>query len=420
MRIIIFMRMQGVDQDIANPFNSLHIGPVTLRNRFIRSAAFEGMSLNHKVTPELIAYHSAVAEGGVGMTTVAYASVSKGGLSFEHQLWLREDIIPGLKELTTAIKQAGAAASIQIGHAGNMARQSVSGERPMAPSARLNLYGPSWPRHMHQADIDRVVLDFRNAVLIAKKAGFDAVEVHAGHGYLISQFLSPYTNHRNDAYGGSFQNRSRLLREVLVACRQAAGKDMALLVKLNMNDGFKGGLTEEEALQTAIIVESLGADAIVLSGGFVSKAPLYIMRGEINPRIMAYYMKGIALKILLRWFGYQLMKPLPFTEGYFLEEAGKFKKEVKIPCIVVGGLNSMATIQKALTMGFDGIAMARALIQNPHFVNDLRDQIIQKSGCTICNYCVAVMYTGQMSCYMNDPTAPEELIRTAEKIHYGS
>ncbi len=403
-----------------SPFDPLQIGPLVLRNRFIRSAAFEGMARHHTVTPDLIDYQASVAAGGVGMTTVAYAAVSKSGLSFSHQLWLRDEILPVLRQLVSAIKSNGAAASIQIGHAGNMANQSVTGIRPMDPSGRINLYGPAWPRKMEQQDIDQVIYDYRNAVLIAKEAGFDAVEVHAGHGYLISQFLSPYTNRRSDEYGGSAQNRSMFLKQVLRTCREAAGKDMALLVKMNMHDGFSGGVTEEEALATATLIENCGADAIVLSGGFVSKTPLYIMRGEITPRIMAYHMKGLLVKSMVRWFGYRLMKPLPFEEGYFLDQACRFREMVSIPLVVVGGLNSMATIQRALAMGFDGLGMARALIHNPHFINDLRDKVLQKSGCTICNYCVAVMYAGQMRCFMNDSTAPEELISIAQKIDYAS
>jgi 2,4-dienoyl-CoA reductase-like NADH-dependent reductase (Old Yellow Enzyme family) len=400
------------------PFENLRIGPLSIRNRFIRSAAFEGMAENHRVTEDLIEYHRSVAKGGVGMSTVAYASVSKNGLSFAHQLWLREEIIPDLKKLTSAIKQEGAAASIQIGHTGNMSKRSICGSRPIAPSGRFNLYGPTWPRKMNTKDIEQVIDDFRNAILIAKASGFDAVEVHAGHGYLISQFLSPYTNKRKDEYGGSFENRSRFLKKVLKAAREAAGNDMALLVKMNMTDGFKKGITEEEAVETAKVIESCGVDAIILSGGFVSKAPLYVMRGEIPPKIMSYHIKNIFVKVLVKFFGYQLMKPLPYKEGYFLDEAIKFRKAVKIAIVVVGGLNSTTTIHKALEMGFDGIGLARSLIQNTNFVNELHNQTIQRSGCTICNYCVAVMYSGKMRCFMDDTTAPKELIAEAKKIHY--
>jgi 2,4-dienoyl-CoA reductase-like NADH-dependent reductase (Old Yellow Enzyme family) len=402
------------------PFEKLQIGPLTLRNRFIRSAAFEGMSAAHNVSADLINYHKSVALGGVGMSTVAYASVNKNGLSFPHQLWLRQQIIPGLQQLSAAINQGGAAASIQIGHTGNMSKRAVCGSRPMAPSARFNLYGPTWPRRMSTLDIQQVIQDFKQAVSIAQQSGFNAVEVHAGHGYLISQFLSPYTNKRTDAYGGSFENRSRFLREVLDACRQAAGNNMALLVKMNMSDGFAQGITLAEAQQTARLIENCGADAIVLSGGFVSKAPIYVMRGEIPPKIMAYHIKNKVVKFLVKYWGYQLMRPLPYTQGYFLADAQKFRDTVKIPLVVVGGLNSNTTIQKALDAGFDGIGLARALIQNPNFVNELELQTLAQSACTNCNYCVAVMYSGQMRCFMHDTTAPPHLIEVAKNIQHGA
>ncbi len=401
-----------------SPFESIQIGPLRLRNSFIRSAAFEGMAENNTVTHDLIAYHSKVAQGGVGMTTVAYASVNKSGLAFKHQLLLSESIVPDLKKLSLAIHMHGALASIQIGHTGNMSKKSVCGTQPIAPTGRFNIYGPTKPRKMNQQDIDEVVADFANAVSIAKKAGFDAVEIHAGHGYLISQFLSPYTNTRKDKYGGSFENRSRFLKLVLDACRKAAGPNMAILVKMNMSDGFNGGITHNEAITTAKIIEEHGADAIVLSGGFVSKSPLYVMRGQIPPKIMAYHIKNKMVKFLVRYFGYQLMKPLPYKEGYFLDDAKPFRNAVKIPIVVVGGLNSMPTIQHAIDMGFNGIGLARALIQNTHFVKDLEQHTIEKSACTICNYCVAVMYSGKMRCFMDDSTAPPALIAEAKKIHY--
>lgn len=183
-------------------FEPVELGPVALRNRTLRAAAFEGMSEGHRPTPALVEYHRAVARGGIGMTTVAYAAVERSGLTFSHQLWLRGEIIDDLRVLTAAVHAEGAKVSIQIGHAGNMAKSAVTGERSMAPSSLPNLYGPSWPRAMDEGDITRVVESFGHATEIAGQADFDAVEVHAGHGYLISQFLSPATNRRRDAYGG--------------------------------------------------------------------------------------------------------------------------------------------------------------------------------------------------------------------------
>lgn len=399
-------------------FDPLRLGPLTLRNRFIRSAAFEGMSAHHDVTPALIDYHASVASGGAAMTTVAYAAVSKSGLSFPHQLWLRPEILPGLRKLTDTVHARGAKVSIQIGHTGNMANRKVTGSRPIAPSGRLNFYGPTWPREMNTADIAQVVNDFSKAVTIAMQSGFDAVEIHAGHGYLISQFLSPATNFRRDAYGGSFENRSRFLKEVLIACREAAGPEMALLVKMNMSDGFPGGITSDDAIASARLIETLGADAIVLSGGFVSRTPLFIMRGEINPRMMAYHMKGWLERFVVEKFGYTLMKPMKFEEGYFLPLAQPFRKAVSIPLVVVGGMNSHSIIQQALDMGFDGIGIARALIHQPDFIHQLQEGLINKSGCTVCNYCVAVMYSGEMRCYLRDKDAPPELMAIADNIRY--
>lgn len=397
-------------QQKSSAFEPLIIGNLKLRNRFIRSAAFEGMCQNHQVTNDLINYHKQVAAGGVGMTTVAYAAVSKSGLSFKHQLWLRIEIITDLKKLTQTVHQNGAAVSIQIGHTGNMSKKSISGERPIAPTGRFNIYGPSWPRTMNAFDIEKVIEDFANAVWVAKQSGFDAVEIHAGHGYLISQFLSPYTNKRNNEYGGSFENRSRFLKEVLTACKAAAANEIAIIVKMNMYDGFVDGITHAEAIATAKIIEQCGADAIVLSGGFVSRSPMYIMRGQIPQKTMSHYLKNFPIKMMVRYFGKYLIPPIKFEEGYFLDDALSFKQAVKIPVIVVGGLNSETTIDKALTMGFDGIGLARALIQNPNFVNDLHSNKIKKSACTICNYCVAVMYSQKMQCYLDVKNLPKHIL----------
>lgn len=390
-------------------FSPGKLGPLTLRNRSIRAAAFEGMCAHHNVTDALIAYHTAVAKGGTGMTTVAYASVNKSGLSFGHQLWLREEIIPQLRQLTDAVHREGAAASIQIGHCGNMANSAVTGSRPLAPSGGINWYGPTFPRSMNKADIAKVIVDFKNSVRIATESGFDAVEVHAGHGYLISQFLSPYTNKRSDEYGGSFENRSRFMRQVLTAVREELPTHMALLVKMNCWDGFEGGITREEAVQAADVIEQCGAHAIVVSGGFVSRAPMYVMRGSMPIDVMAYFIRHPLKRFFVKHFGKQLIPSLPFSEGYFMEEAKRIQKAITIPVVLVGGMNSMATIEKAMNEGFEWIAIARALIENPNFVNDLKNKVIQKSACTICNYCVAKMYTEEMACHLHQSNVPQIL-----------
>src|SRR5574344_1597238 len=179
-------------------FTPCKIGPVTIRNRVIRSAAFENMAYNNSPSQDLFDYHTAVARGGVGMTTIAYAAVSRSGLSFNGQLWMRKEIVPELRKLTDAIHAEGAKASIQLGHCGNMTHRSTCGRMPMGASRGINLYAYTLVHKMTEQEILAVVEDFRNAVMLAREAGFDCVEIHCGHGYLISQFLSPKTNHRRD------------------------------------------------------------------------------------------------------------------------------------------------------------------------------------------------------------------------------
>lgn len=175
-------------------FTSAFIGPVSLRNRTIRSAAFEGMGRDNNPTPQLRDYHWSVAEGGVGMTTLAYAGICRSALSFRTQLWLRPEIVPSLREITDGIHARGARASIQIGHCGNMTHRSTAGCTPVGASGGFNLYSPTFVRGLRKGELKALARQFGDAVRTARDAGFDCVEVHAGHGYLISQFLSPYTN----------------------------------------------------------------------------------------------------------------------------------------------------------------------------------------------------------------------------------
>lgn len=399
-------------------FTEGKLGPLLLRNRSIRAAAFEGMSKHHNVTDALVNYHASVAKGGVGMTTVAYASVSKSGLSFPHQLWMRKEIVCDLKKLTDTVHREGAAVSVQIGHCGNMANSTVTGVRPIAPSSGINWYGPTFPRGMKPKDMEEVKNDFINAVCIAAESGFDAVEVHAGHGYLISQFLSPYTNKRSDEYGGSFENRKRFMTEMLTAVREALPSDMAFLVKMNCRDGFESGITEDEGVLTAKAVEQCGADAVVVSGGFVSRAPMYVLRGKMPVDIMAYFIHERWKKFFVKLAGKQLIPSVPFAEGYFMEEAKQIQHAIKIPVVLVGGMNSIQTIEKAMNEDFQWIAIARALIENPNFVNDLKNEVIEKSACTICNYCVAKIYSGEMTCHLHEKNLSEELKQKIAALNY--
>ena len=391
-------------------FTPYKLGPVTLRNRTIRSAAFESMGRAYGPTEQLKNYHVSVARGGVGMTTLAYAAVCRSGLSFEKQLWLRPEIVPGLRDITEAVHREGAATSIQIGHCGNMTHYTTAGQIPIGASSGFNFYAYTPVRAMRRDEIRQVATDFGRAVDTAHEAGFDCVEVHAGHGYLISQFLSPYTNRRRDEYGGSLENRMRFLRMCLTEVMEAAAQTRtAVLVKHNMYDGFRGGIEIPESLEIAREIERFGVDGIVLSGGFVSKAPMAVMRGLIPIYTMSYY-SPLWLRCFIRWCGPYMIRQFPFEECYFLEDAAKFRAELKCPLVYVGGLVSRKGIDRALDAGFELVQMARTLVNDPAFVRKLREGDAEtRSECDHRNYCIARMYSVDMKCCKHCPDLPAKI-----------
>lgn len=379
-------------------FTEAHIGPLTLRNRTIRSAAFEGMGRYNGPTQQLHDYHVSVARGGVGMTTLAYAAVCQSGLSFATQLWLRPEIEGELHKITADIHAAGAKASIQIGHCGNMTHRATAGQTPVGPSSGFNLYSPTWCRALRDDELKEIARQFGEAVHTARRAGFDCVEVHAGHGYLISQFLSPFTNHRHDQYGGSLDNRMRFMRMCMEQVMDAAGNDMAVVVKTNMRDGFKGGLEIDDCITVARELEALGAHALVLSGGFVSKAPMYVMRGQMPIYSMTHYMRQWWLKYGVRMVGKYMIPTVPYEDLYFLPDALRFREALKGKLIYVGGAVSRSGIERVLSEGFEAVQMARALLRDPEFVNHMRDGQ-ERCDCDHVNYCIARMYSLEMACH---------------------
>lgn len=399
-------------------FTPCRIGPVTLRNRVIRSAAFENMAYNNSPSQDLFNYHTAVARGGVGMTTIAYAAVSRSGLSFNGQLWMREEIVPELKKLTDAIHAEGAKASIQLGHCGNMTHRSTCGCTPVGASSGFNLYSPTFVRGLKREEIYSIVEDFGHGVELSRKAGFDCVEIHAGHGYLISQFLSPYTNKRKDEFGGSLDNRMRFMRLVINKVMEVAGDYLGVVVKMNMHDGFKSGMQEPECLEVAKELERLGVHAIVLSAGFVSKAPMEVMRGAMPLKTLAHYMDMKAfwwLKAGLAIGGRMMIPTVPYSEGYFLEDAKRFKAQLHVPLIYVGGLVSKIKMEEVLDEGFVALQVARALVHDTDFVNKLKSGECTCSGCGHSNYCIGRMYTLEMKCHHCVENLPEKLRKEVDK-----
>lgn len=398
-------------------FTPVKLGPLTLRNCTIRSAAFESMCPGNKPSEQLLDYHRSVAAGGVGMTTVAYAAVTRSGLSFDRQLWMRPEIVSGLRRLTDAVHIEGAAASIQLGNCGNMSHKSICGCLPVGASSGFNLYSPTFVRGLRADELPEMARAYGRAVCLARESGFDAVEIHVGHGYLISQFLSPATNHRKDIFGGSLENRMRFMDMVMDEVMTAAGNDMAVLVKMNMRDGFRGGMELEESLQVARRLQQSGAHALVLSGGFVSKAPMYVMRGEMPIRSMTHYMTCWWLKYGVRLVGKWMIPSVPFREAYFLDDALKFREALDMPLVYVGGLVTRQKIDEVLNDGFETVQMGRALLNEPGFVNRMRMEENARCSCKHSNYCIARMYILDMACHQHlQEELPDCLKKEIERI----
>ena len=398
-------------------FTPASIGPVTLRNRTIRSAAFEGMGKDNNPTQALKDYHVSVAKGGVGMTTIAYAGICRSALSFNSQLWLRPEIVDSLRDITDEIHAHGAKASIQIGHCGNMTHRSTAGCTPVGASTGFNLYSPTFVRGLRKDELKEIAGYFGEAVKLARDAGFDCVEVHAGHGYLISQFLSPYTNHRHDEYGGSLINRMKFMNECMDEVMKAAGSDMGVLVKINMNDGFKSGLQEPDCLKVALQLEKSGAHALVLSGGFVSKAPMYVMRGKMPIHTMTHYMDQAWLKYSVRMFGGIMVPSHQFKPLYFLDQARMFREALKMPLVYVGGVTSRKDADKIIDEeGFEFLQMGRALLNEPDFVNKMEADDSHISSCEHLNYCIARMYSKDMACFQHQQNLPKGICKEIAKI----
>jgi 2,4-dienoyl-CoA reductase-like NADH-dependent reductase (Old Yellow Enzyme family) len=383
-------------------FAPCKLGDLELRNRVIRTGAFEGMCPGGVPSDALIEHHRQMGAGGVGLTTVAYCSVSPDGRTYHHQMVLTEDIVPALKRLTDAVHREGAAASIQLGHCGDFANKQVIGGRPLGPSARFVLYGRCRSRAITPTEMQRVRDDFGRAAVLAREAGFDAVELHAGHGYLLSQFLSPFTNRRTDEHGGSLDNRLRFPSAVIRHVRERLGPGFPVLVKTNLRDGFAGGLEIDEAVRIAQRFEQDGAGGLVLSGGFVSKAPLYMLRGEVPVKEMAAVQESWLSRLGLRLFGRLFVQRYPYEELFFLDGARRVRAAVDLPLVLVGGVRSLAGMQTAMDEGFDLVALGRALIREPDLVRRFERGEAVESTCEPCNKCIAEMDRGGVRCALDD------------------
>jgi 2,4-dienoyl-CoA reductase (NADPH2) len=393
-----------------SPFTPLHLGPLQLRNRFIKSATNEGMAPNGVPTKALVKHHQSMAAGGVGMTTVAYCAVSPDGRTFVDQVQLDDATTPHLRVLTDAVHREGAAACAQITHGGAFSfLPELSTRYPLSSSGGFNaagvLSGRLFKSAMKAADLDRIANEFAAGARRARDAGFDSVEIHMGHGYLLSQFLSPAYNKRRDEYGGDAARRARFPALVLSRVLDAVGSQLAVTCKISVTEGFKGGGTADDAIIIAKALEREGANLLVLSGGMNVEAPWAIF-GSPLPKEATDVVQNPIVRFASRL--QRLTQPkIEFHPMYLLEHSRKVRAAVKMPLAYLGGAKSMTGVQQAMADGFDCVVMGRALIHDPDLVNQFRDGRTIESGCISCNRCVVSMYTpGGTTCVikgLNDP-----------------
>ena len=338
------------------------ISGMELANRFVRSATWEGMATDDGgVTPKLIETMAALASGGVGLIISSHAYVRPEGQASGWQLGIHKDeLIGGLSAMTAAVHESGGRIAAQLAHAGNFAAEKLIGQPPLVVSDFEGLTD-SPRKEMTAQDIREVVDAFANAARRAKSAGFDAVQIHSAHGYLLSQFLSPIYNRRQDEYGGDVCNRARIHLEIYDAIRQAVGEDYPILIKMNCRDFAENGLSLEDSVQFAGLLAGAGFDAIELSGGLLTNKELSPCRPGINS---------------------------VDKEAYFNQEARVFKQEVKIPLILVGGVRSIEVAEQLVEDRVaDYISMSRPFISEPDLIKRWKAGDRSRSSCKSDNLC---------------------------------
>ncbi len=384
--------MVGDPLGTSDPFAPARLGPVRLRNRLLKAATFEGMAVDNLASDRLVDFHRVMAAGGIGMTTVAYLAVSPDGQGAPAEIVVRPEAVPGLRRLAEAVHAEGAAVSAQIGHAGPVA--AGTGRTGLAPSRTFSPMALRFTKAVGEDDIERITRDFARAAALLQEAGFDAVEVHLGHSYLLSAFLSPALNHRTDRWGGSVANRVAFPRQVVRAVREAVGPSMAVIAKLNMIDGFPGGIWLNDSLEAARLLESDGVlDALELTGGSSLKNPMYLFRGDAPIEEMAQAFPQ-PLRTGFKLMGSRFLPTYPFEEAYFLPYARQFREVLDLPIVLLGGINRLETVRGALEEGFAFVALGRALLREPDLPRRWQEGTATEGLCVHCNKCVPTIYRG--------------------------
>ncbi|MCR1783527.1 NADH:flavin oxidoreductase [Nocardioides carbamazepini] len=380
---------------IPDVFAPAELGPVRLRNRTVKAATFEGRTPEGLVTDELIAYHRAPAAGGVGLTTVAYLAVAPEGRTHREQIVVGERSLPGLTRLADEIHATGAAIAGQVGHAGPVANGRSNGIHAIAASPMPSPLSMQMIRSASEKDLTRVTRAYVDAARTLVRAGFDVLELHMAHSYLISSFLAPGLNRRRDRWGGPLERRARLARQVARVVREEVGDAVAVTAKVSVSDGFGGGVTTAMSVELARLLEADGhLDALQLSGGSSLMNPMYLFRGGAPVAEFAATMPP-----LVRWgmrspAGRGFLKRYDFEEAYFRQKALELRAAVAMPLMLLGGINELATMRQAMADGFDFVVMGRALLREPDLVDRLRAGAATGGICIHCNRCMPTIYSG--------------------------
>lgn len=384
-----------------DPFAPATLGPVRLRNRIIKAATSEGRSPEGLVTDDLIDFHLGFVRGGVGMTTVAYCCVAPEGASAPGQILMSRKALPGLQRLTDAVHGAGGAIAAQLGHAGVVASKKITGVTAMSPSRVINPSSLEYCREITASEIRRVIDQFGDAASIAVEAGFDAVELHFGHLYLPSSFLSPLLNRRKDEYGGTIDNRSRLVREIAQRVREVVGDRIAVTAKISMDDGIRGSIWLSESLRTVqLLDQDRNLDAIELTQGSSFFKQMYLFRGDVPVDEFAAVMKE-PFKTGVRLFGKRALGTYPYEDLYMLESARQFVPVAsETQLILLGGINNYDHIATGVREGFGFVAMGRALLREPDLVSRIQADRTVSGRCNHNNKCMYTVY-GRTHCVLD-------------------
>jgi len=377
-------------------FSEAKINRLTLRNRLIKAATFEGKSPGGVPSDALISFHERIGQGGIGMTNIAYCAAEADGRIHQDMMYMHEGIRPELERFIRTVQATGAKVAGQLGHCGAFTKNlEFSGKRPLGPSKGTNALGLAYGLRkideMTKLQIRERVEVIGGAAGFMKSVGFDAIEIHFGHGYGISQFISPKTNKRKDEYGGTLENRMRFALEVLSAVRKNVGDDYPLLGKISMTDGVPGGVSYDDSIQIAAMLEAGGIDVIICSGGTSSMNPMLLFRGDSMVPGLIKHEKSRLMKIGIRLAAPLMFKDYPYEEMYFLEHAQRIRDRVQCGVCYIGGVCTNDSIRTVMGAGFDFIQLGRALIFDPDFPKQAQEHPTYKNGCNHCNQCATLI-----------------------------